>query len=264
MKKILLCPPTYYNIEYEINPWMHIENKVLKKTAQDEYNLLKQTYIDLGVDILEIPPEKDVPDMVYTANLGYVKENIFIAANFKFPERQRESVYSKQYFRQLGFTVKKIPPDISWEGEAEFIPVGNTYFMGCGKRTDIRAKEHLSEILQAEVIPLKLIDPYFYHLDMCFLPLSEQTVAINPRSFEPDGLKIIRQNFETVIETSPEDNQFMGCNAEVIGKTIVVAQGLSKELRNKYDNLGYTTIELPMDQYRKGGGSIKCLSLEFH
>ena len=23
--RILMCPPDYYGIEYEINPWMHVE-----------------------------------------------------------------------------------------------------------------------------------------------------------------------------------------------------------------------------------------------
>jgi N-dimethylarginine dimethylaminohydrolase len=136
--------------------------------------------------------------------------------------------------------------------------------MGYGKRSDFQAKDYLADILQCEVIPLKLVDPYFYHLDMCFLPISEQIVAINPRSFDEGGLELIRKNFRTVIETSPEDNQFMGCNAEVIVRTIVVAAGISKNLKSKYAELGYTTKEIPMDEYRKGGGSIKCLSLEFH
>jgi N-dimethylarginine dimethylaminohydrolase len=31
MKKILMCPPTAYDIEYEINPWMHMDNQPSKK-----------------------------------------------------------------------------------------------------------------------------------------------------------------------------------------------------------------------------------------
>jgi len=108
MKKILLCPPKYFNIEYEINPWMHVENKVIKHTVQDEYQKLKQTYLDLGVNILEITPERDTPDMVYTANLGFVKNKTFVAANFKYKERQKESYYSEQYFRKHGFEIKKL------------------------------------------------------------------------------------------------------------------------------------------------------------
>lgn len=264
MKKFLLCPPTYFNIEYEINPWMHIENKVTPNSVNEEYTLLKQTYLELSVQILEIPPQKGLPDMVYTANLGFAKDNIFIVANFKFPQRQKESIYSEQFFSKLGFEIKKLPPEIPWEGEGDFLKAGNKYFMGHGKRSSLKAKDYLSEILQGQVVPLKLIDPYFYHLDMCFFPLDANTVTINPRSFEPEGVETIRQHFKTVIETSPEDNQTMACNAEIVGNTIVVAESLSQELKDKYGALGYKTKELPMYQYIKGGGSIKCLSLEFH
>ena len=242
---------------------MHIENKVTKKSAIEEYKILKQTFTKLGAGIQEIQPEKDVPDMVYTANLGYIKDNLFIPANFKYRERQKESIYSENYFRNLGYKIKKLPAEINWEGEGDFLTVGNKYFMGHGKRSDIRAAKLLSKILNDEVIPLKLIDPFFYHLDMCFFPLDETTIVINPRSFEPIGLKTIRQHFKTVIESSPEDNKFMGCNAEIIEKTIVVAQGISGELKNKYASLGYATKELEMDEYRKGGGSIKCCAYQF-
>jgi N-dimethylarginine dimethylaminohydrolase len=264
MKKLLLCPPTFFNIEYEINPWMHIENKVTQKSASDEYNILKQTYQNLGSEILEIEPVQGLPDMVYTANLGFIKDDIFIVANFKHPQRQKESYYSEEYFKKLGFKIKKLPPQIAWEGEGDFLKVGNKYFMGHNKRSDLRAAEYLAEILQGKVIPLKLIDPYFYHLDMCFFPLDEKTVSINPKSFDSEGLKTIHEHFKTVIESSPEDNQYMASNAEVIDKTIVVAEGITNELKQKYSSLGFTTKEIPMDEYRKGGGSIKCLTLEFH
>jgi len=243
---------------------MHIEDKVTSNSVNEEYALLKQFYKKLGAQIIEILPKKGLPDMVYTANLGFAKQNIFIVANFKYPERQKESIYSKEFFRKLGFKIKKLPPEIPWEGEGDFLKVGDKYFMGHGKRSSLEAKDYLSEILQGEVIPLKLIDPYFYHLDMCFFPLSSEVVAINPFSFEPDGLETIKNHFKTVIETSPKDNQTMACNAEIIGDTIVVAKALSKELKDKYTSLGYKTKEIPMDQYIKGGGSIKCLSLEFH
>jgi N-dimethylarginine dimethylaminohydrolase len=33
MKKVLLCPPTYFDVEYEINPWMHKEVRPDKKKS---------------------------------------------------------------------------------------------------------------------------------------------------------------------------------------------------------------------------------------
>ncbi len=71
MKKVLLCPPDFYDIEYEINPWMHVENKVDKRKVFEEYKNLKKIYQSLGLEVLGIPPVKGLPDMVYAANIGF-------------------------------------------------------------------------------------------------------------------------------------------------------------------------------------------------
>ena len=56
MKKILLCPPTFYDIEYEINPWMHLENKVDKEKVTEEYRQLWAAYESFGAKVLELNP----------------------------------------------------------------------------------------------------------------------------------------------------------------------------------------------------------------
>ncbi len=44
------------------------------------------------------------------------------------------------------------------------------------------------------VIPLKLIDEKFYHLDTCFYPLLDDTVMYYPEAFNSDSLQIIEKN----------------------------------------------------------------------
>ncbi len=264
MKKVLLCPPTFYNIEYEINPWMHVQNNVDHKKAQEEYLELKSAYQELGLELLEISQEKGLPDMVYAANFGYPKDNFFIKSNFKFDERKKEAELSKKYFENLGFEIKKLPENVVWEGQGDLLSVGGKYFLGWGKRSDYESKKYLSEILEAEITDFKLIDPYFYHFDMCFTPLNENTVAINPLSFDEEGLEKISQNFSNIIEVSEEDNKLMACNAVVVDNTIIASKGISEKLKDDYLKHGFSVKEISMDEFRKGGGGIKCLTLEFY
>jgi N-dimethylarginine dimethylaminohydrolase len=119
----------------------------------------------------------------------------------------------------------------------------------------------LSAILNKEVIPLELVDPYFYHLDTCFAPLNEDTVLINPGSFTESGLKTIRKYFKTILLTQPEDNQIMACNLICHDKIIISGKGFSEKLKSSLHQAGFMLIEVPMSQYIKGGGSVKCCSL---
>lgn len=138
------------------------------------------------------------------------------------------------------------------------------YFMGWGKRSSREAVDFINKELGVSCIDFELRDPYFYHLDMSLGPLDSQTALINPRSFTDEGLLKLRSQFKNIIETTEEDNRFMACNLIAVDKTVVVAKGIGNKLKSKIEKYGFKTIEIPMDEFRKGGGSIKCLTLEFY
>jgi N-dimethylarginine dimethylaminohydrolase len=264
MKKVLLCPPTCFDIEYEINPWMNMQNKVDQTRVQQEFQALRSVYEFLGVEMLEIPQERGLPDMVYAANFGFPIQQKFIVANFKYDERKKESHHSSEFFKRLGWDVVTLPDEIMWEGQGDLLTVGGKYYLGWGKRSDFASLEHLKKLLGDQVIDFELVNPYYYHLDTCFLPLNEETVAINPQSFTWEGLEKIYAAFPHVISVKKADNDLIACNAVVVDKEIVIAEGISQELKESFAKHGYSTHEVPMNEFRKGGGSIKCLTLEIH
>lgn len=264
MKKVLMCPPTYFSIRYEINPWMHIENNVDPLKATNEFLNLKRVYKSLDVNVLEINQDKNLPDMVYAANFGFPKDNLFIKSNFKFRQRKKESELSKSYFEKLGFRIEELPEDISFEGQGDLLTNGKNYFFGWGKRSDLNAKKYLADLLKSEIIDFKLIDPYYYHLDTCFTPLDEKTVALNPTAFEQKDLDKISKIFENTILVAPIDNKILACNLVVIDNFIVIEKGISNTLKEQLKKHGFTIIEVPTDEFIKGGGSVKCLTLEFY
>lgn len=264
MKKVLLCPPTYYNIEYEINPWMHVENKVNKEKVLQEYEELKKTYESLGLEVLEIEPVKGLPDMVYAANIGFPLGDKFVVSNFRYPQRQEESKYAKKFFENLGFKIIELPQNIYFEGQGDLLTSGGKYFMGWGKRSSEEAVEILNKELGINCMDFELKDPYFYHLDMSLGSLDSKTAVINPRSFTEEGLLKLKNEFPNIIETSEEDNKFMACNLVAVNKTVVIAKGISDELKSEIEKFGFKIVEIPMNEFRKGGGSIKCLTLEFY
>lgn len=242
---------------------MHLENRVDKQKALQTYQEIKDLYQKLEAKVFEIEQDKNFFDMVYTANIGTVHNNIFIPANFKFAQRRGESSLGTKYFENKGFQVQKIPETVFFEGQGDLLTSGNRYFLGYGKRTDKKAKDYLEEILGEEITTLEMIDPYYYHLDTAFAPLSDDTVVINPKSFTKDGLDLIKKSFDNVIETNQQDNNILACNLIHIDNNIVIGKGISQSLKDDLSNHGYLTYEIDMKEYLKGGGSIKCVSFEF-
>ena len=261
---VLLCAPHHFKVIYQINPWMDVLNKVDPAKAMEQYETLKQTYKDLGLKVLELTQDETLPDMVYAANCGFPYGKTFIKANFKHDERKKEAEHAKAFFQKRGYTLKELPEDVVWEGQGDLIAAGEKYFLGWGKRTDYEAKKYLSEFLGKEIIDFKMIDPYYYHLDTCFLPLDADTVAINPKSFDPEGLEKIHQIFQNVIEVGESDNKILACNGVVIDKTILSPSGISQQLKDEYAKYGFSVREIQTGEFLKGGGSVKCLTLEFY
>lgn len=261
--KILLCPPTYYEIAYSINPWMNRNVKVQKSKVKTTYKNLKALYKKLGAEVYEVEPAAGLPDMVYAANFGFIKDDIFVPSTFKHKERRGEAKIAKKYFKDLGFKIHELPAEVHFEGQADLVLNTSAYFLGWGPRTNIRAKDYFQKLLDKPIIDLELNNPYFFHLDNSFAMLDDETVVYNPQAFTKEAIEKIKKHFKTVIEVSPEDNQLLACNMVVLSPNIVINKGISKKLKKQLEDLGFKIHEVDMSEYLKGGGSVKCATFVF-
>ncbi|HRN70700.1 MAG TPA: arginine deiminase family protein [Candidatus Woesebacteria bacterium] len=262
MQKLLLCPPTYFDIAYAINPWMHIDKKVSRIKVLEEYTNLKNKYTELGVEFDELQPTQGLPDQVYTTDMGLPVGKLFIKSNFKYGQRKPEATIGAEYFTSLGYAVYNIPPSLSFEGEGDLIKNGDRYFMGWGQRTMYEAEEYLSIALQKQVIPLKLIHPSFFHLDTCFAPLNTDVAMYYPKAFSTDSKQTLSKYFKKLIAIEQLDADVFACNLIILENNIVIHGELSYSLKKEIEKYGFIIHTVDMSEYLKGGGSVKCVSLQ--
>jgi N-dimethylarginine dimethylaminohydrolase len=83
MRELLLCPPDYYGIEYEINPWMSRARGAEAALAQKQWKELHATLLKLNCNIHLVAPQPNLPDMVFTDNAGLTVGRRFIPSNFR-------------------------------------------------------------------------------------------------------------------------------------------------------------------------------------
>jgi len=262
--KILMCSPDYYGIEYEINPWMNIEIQADNKKAvlqwNNLYNILKK---QLSVDVKLIPPQKNVPDMVFTANAAVMYGNKAVIARFKHPQRQAEEQYFQAWFKENGYEVITLPKDMAFEGAGDALYHNGILYSGYVPRTDISSHIYISELLNIPVISVELVNKNFYHLDTCFCPLTDGYLIYYPAAFDEYANKIIEANVspEKRIIVNEEEASYFTCNAVNIGYTVVTnitTERFSKLLEEK----GFKHIQTDLSEYMKAGGAAKCLTLK--
>ena len=85
MKRLLMCPPIHFNVDYDINPWMSeqigkVDNHKALVQWQTLFNALKKV-----AQVIILPAELHMPDLVFTANAGTIVGNSAILSRFRHP-----------------------------------------------------------------------------------------------------------------------------------------------------------------------------------
>ncbi|MCO6431424.1 MAG: amidinotransferase [Deltaproteobacteria bacterium] len=255
----LMCWPKYFDVSYEINPWMKVTYKPSAKQAWTQWQRLHHTIIKLGGWVDYIEPIPNQPDMVFTANGGLIRGKRCILSHFRYKERMGEEPAFKNWFLEQGYDVREI--ECSFEGEGDALFMGQKLFTGYGFRSDKEAENLIRDFLEVtEVIPLQLVDPYFYHLDTCFCPINERQALCATMAFSPESLAVLKSKAQLIEVPLDEAKQF-ACNAVVLGSSIVIPAGCPETCAN-LKKAGLEPYEVELTEFIKSGGAAKCLTLK--
>jgi N-dimethylarginine dimethylaminohydrolase len=255
-----MCPPDFYGIEYEINPWMDRRRQADRDTAVTQWNGLKALLEEAGAQICLQPPVQGLPDLVFTANAAMIFRQQAILAQFRHPQRQGEEARDEEWLSANGFEVLRLPAGMYFEGAGDALFCGDTLLAGYRIRSDARAHQQIGAMISTRVIPLELVDEYHYHLDTCFCPLSPTQAIYYPAAFDEYGQKALAEIVATLIPVEREEARRFACNAVVVGKTVVTNTGCER-LHADLRSLGFDPRATPLDEFVKAGGSAKCLTL---
>ncbi len=260
-KNILMCPPKYFDIEYEINPWMKLTDQPSDLTADEQWKKLYKIYTEkLNWNVELIEPVKNLPDMVFATDCCLMIDGKIMLSKFRYPERQPESEQFRKWFLDHGFNQIKQSTHI-FEGGGDTMVCGEKIIAGHGFRSDIESHQDLEKFFSREVISLKIVDPFFYHLDTSLAVLDDETVAFYPGAIDSTSQKLLKDKIPNCIEATLEEAQGFGLNAVSNGKTIITSNA-NQTLLDKYRTAGFDVISTPILEFRKSGGGVKCLTLE--
>lgn len=255
-----MCPPDYYGIEYEINPWMNRSRASDRETAVRQWHGLKRLLERAGARVSTLEPQPGLPDLVFTANAALIHRRQAVLSRFRHTERQGEEPIDAAWLTAAGFEVRRLPDGVFFEGAGDALFCGETLFAGYRIRSHARSHQLVGEMLGVRVLPLELIDDYHYHLDTCFCPLALDAAVYFPEAFDEYGLRALRESVPHLIAVERDEARRFACNAVVVGRTVVTNTGCTR-LHAALTARGYTPWETPLDEFVKAGGSAKCLTL---
>lgn len=261
IRRYAMTAPTFFTVEYAINPWMDTSTPVDTHLAMSQWENLRTTYKELGHAVELVEPVEGLPDMVYAANGGLIVDGKAVVAKFAYPQRAGEAAAYAEWMTRHGF--EPVQTRHVNEGQGDLLVAGSIVLAGYGFRTDSRAHDEIAAAVGMPLVSLELVDPRFYHLDTALAVLDDTTIAYYPPAFSDESRVRLLELFPDAIEVATPDAFVLGLNAVSDGLHVVhpaTATGFAEQL----SDAGFVPIGVDLSELLKGGGSIKCCTLEVY
>ncbi len=277
--KVLMCSPDYFDIIDEKNVHMSgHKGNISKDKAMAQWDALRLVYLSLRdrgivseVSVIEGVPELE--DMVFTANQSFPylmdEKKVVIPSKMRHESRNKEVPFFIDFYVKHGYEIIDNSEIALFEGMGDLIPhIGkNLLYGGYGYRTDLSAYNKISKLLNVPIVALELVNPTFYHLDTCFVPLSEKSVMICAEAFSFNGLKLIQALFEKVYRIPiDEASRLFSLNAHCLylKSKVAILQFGSTFTYETLQLEGYEVIEVDTSEFMKSGGSVFCMKMMYY
>lgn len=194
LNKVLICKPTYFSLQ----PVNETAKEFLERgdppdmeRAQWEHAEFATGFKEVGVEILEIPPEEGFPYQVFTRDSGVTTSQGMLLGSFRESIRQGEEQFAAEFLEgQLPVWDKIVGDGMVFEG-GDFMYIDeNRAAPGVALRTTWETANYLQDRLKAigiELIPVPF-DPKYCHLDMVFNVVADKVCVLCPEILPEDFL----------------------------------------------------------------------------
>jgi N-dimethylarginine dimethylaminohydrolase len=277
MRKVLLCPPKYFDVVDQKNPYMvspesgeqSPQSAVDHVKAHSQWEALCTALRQNGCEIETIDPVEGREDMVFAANQVFVGEKsgygkFAVPSRMVHESRQREVRFYAEWCRARDYRIIDLDfGDEYLEGHGDLIwhPDGSRIYAGYGFRSTLGGVQKFAAAMSEmgiPVVPLKLIDRFCYHLDTCLCPLNNEAALIFPGAYSAEALASVHKHWTRVhLLTADEAHRFMGNGIVINGSYITPYVTSQLEAMLRQERLAPVIVET--SEFEKAGGSCFCM-----
>ncbi len=268
-KHVLLCPPDYFDVVDQKNPYMAEKLPVDREKARRQWQALRSALEQAGCEVETIAAAPGLEDMVFAANQVFVgfHEGIgkfIVPSRMVHHSRQREVPFFVDWYRQRGYKIIEMDlGDDHLEGHGDLLwhPDWSRIYAGYGFRSTHVGVEKFRDAMfkfGIPVVPLQLVDPYCYHLDTCFCPLNNEAALIYPGAYASESLATLRGFWQRVHElTADEAHKFIGNGIVANGRYLTPY--ITPHLEAILSQEGLAPVVIETSEFEKSGGSLFCM-----
>jgi N-dimethylarginine dimethylaminohydrolase len=258
--RYLMCRPDYFDVTYEINPWMDVDRRPDAELAIEQWERLVAAFEAAGAKVELLPPVAGLPDLVFTANAGLVDGERVFVSRFRYPERRPESAHDEAWFRAAGFKVVEVADPSPRFEAGDAIPFGDSLIAAHGFRTEAATYDWIAPLVGSTVVSAPLIDRQLYHLDVAFCPLDSRHALVARPAFDRWTLAAIGAVVPEPLYIDADEAATFCANSAVIGSTVIMP-ACPPRIARVLEGWGFEVVVVDVGEFLKAGGAVSCLAL---
>jgi dimethylargininase len=208
----------------------------------------------LGITLIRIDPDERFPDCCFVEDTAIVVGDNAVISNMALKSRTGEEREVKRILSRYKNIYEINPPGIIDGGDA--LRINDTIYIGLSERTNHFAIQQISTFMSDggyQIIPVEI--RRILHLKSACTYIGNDYVVTSNGHFDE---KIFSEYHKIIV---PEKEAY-GANCLSVNGKVLIQKGYPNA-RKLIENDGFETIEIEISEFRKGGGSLTCLSIIF-
>jgi dimethylargininase len=222
--------------------------------AQTQHLEYEEALRSLGVDVVSLPPEPDLPDSVFVEDVAIVLDECAIitrpGADSRRPEIE-SIAEALSPFRKLSF----IQAPATVDG-GDVLTVGKSLFVGLSSRSNQAAIEQMQSILAPVGYSVRSVDVKgCLHLKSAVTQVAAAKLLVNPAWVEKSAFPDM-----TFIDVDPSEPY--AANAVMVDGRVIYPAAFPKT-RKRLEAAGIPLVLVDASELAKAEGAVTCCSLIF-
>jgi len=222
--------------------------------ARAQHKRYQQALRTLGLDVISLDAEPDLPDSVFVEDVALVLDECAIMLNPGAASRRPE-VASVEKALAPYREIFRIQPPGTVDG-GDILTVDRTVHIGISSRSTKNAIEQIKVILEPRGYQVRAVNVTgCLHLKSAVTQVSEDTLLFNPEWVSRDDFPGMQ-----FIEVDPSESY--AANAILVDDTIIYPSSFPKT-KAKLEKAGINLVIVDADELAKAEGAVTCCSLIF-
>lgn len=231
-----------------------IETTINVELAKQQHSQYCETLRQVGLTLIPIDADDRFPDCCFVEDPAFVIEDKAIISIMGAKSRVGEEIEVEKTLSRFK-KVYKIDPPGTIEG-GDVLRINEKIYIGLSKRTNRSAIQQVNNIVSEygyQVIPVKI--EHTLHLKSAFTYLGNDSIVISPGHLDNK----LFSEYNKIIIPKIEAH---GANCLSINGRVLIQEGYPSTKKLIQDK-GFETVTIEVSEFRKGGGSLSCLSIIF-